>query len=111
MKRFGSGLMIVAVVVLLASLFAARAVSRQDSPPQAVETSPSCPVVEGAAIDQTTDGCSPIPPAPKPMPAVSTNQPTLAPPPDSSALAAQVIYERHPRGQAISIQVEVEGTP
>ncbi|MEE8450830.1 MAG: hypothetical protein V3R99_02915 [Thermoguttaceae bacterium] len=115
MKRFGSGVVIVAVAVILASLLAARAIPRQDLLPQSLETLrletlPSGTVIDEAQIDQTADGCSPIPPTPKPTATVSTNQPTLAPP-ESSALAAQATYERHPRGQVISVRVEVEGTP
>ena len=111
MKRFGSVVVVVAVVVLLSSLFAARAIPRQSLLPQSLETPPNCTVIDETATDPTTDGCSPIPPTPKMIPTVSTNQPTLAPPLESSALAAQVEYEHHPRGQAISIQVKVEGTP
>ena len=85
MKRFGfgSGLVTIAVVVLLASLVAARATPRKNLLPRSLAAPPT----------------------------VSTHQPTLAPPPQPSTLAAQATYEHHPRGQAISVRVEVERTP
>lgn len=114
MKRLGSGVVIVAVVVLLSSLVAVWAISRQDLRPHSHETPPNNtvinePVIDEPVIDETTDGCSPIPPTPTPT--VSTNRPTLAPASESPALAAQATYEHHARGQVISIHVEVEGTP
>jgi len=111
MKRLGlrSGLMIVSAVVFLSSLWVARATPRHDLLLRGPVTAETCPVVEPRG-ESEIDGCSPIPPTFKPMPTDPNKQPTPAPPRPTD-LARQVTYEYHPRGQAISIQVEVQGTP
>ena len=91
MNRIGSGMVIVAVTVLLTSLVAACAVGRYDSGSQGLEM----------PTNQATSEQTPPPAAPQ-------NEPTLAPPQDTPVLAAEPSGERRPRSQVIYVPVEAE---
>ena len=111
MKRISPGPVTVGVIAILSGLLTAYAACHYFGTPAVPASSQQpTPAVLGCKNCKKNQ-CPQVPAAAEPIPPVTAAAtiPTLAPPQDTTSLAAGGRFEQGPRGHVVYVQVEAEG--